>query len=307
MCWLWQDFSAPAHAELPLIAVIAQGKAVIDLRARYETVTDASKTVDGNAGTMRARLGYDTGYWNSFQLGFDFDQNWAIGGTTANTTRNGKTAAPVIPDPAMTTLNRLHLSYASNFDTKFAMGRQRLLIGNQRFARQCRMAPSTEQTWRLHRGWQHPIGGRPDLDLCLLHPPQPYRRPGDTQGTSTNNTVGLQGRPGRDDFKSDSHFMDAVTIGVDDLRAGGLRLPARPLGPGLCQCGGADRHSPFVHCDLWRRWRLAPWLAEGVTAKWRAKMPIRPITPAISCATASITGWAKRSDFLQRADRAGRI
>ena len=31
-------------------------------------------------GTVRARLGYDTGYWNNLQLGFDFDQIWTVGG-----------------------------------------------------------------------------------------------------------------------------------------------------------------------------------------------------------------------------------
>ncbi len=33
----------------------------------------------------------------------------------------------------MTALNRLQISYASDFDTRFVLGRQRLLIGNQRF------------------------------------------------------------------------------------------------------------------------------------------------------------------------------
>ena len=48
--------STAAHAELPLVGIIAQGRAVIDLRARYETVTDNSKAFDANAGTVRARL-----------------------------------------------------------------------------------------------------------------------------------------------------------------------------------------------------------------------------------------------------------
>ena len=109
--------SSAAHAELPLAGIIAQGRAVIDLRARYETVTDNSKALDANAGTVRARLGYDTGYWNSFQLGFDFDQIWSVGGATYNSTRNGKTAYPTVADPAMTALNRLTLTYASVFDT----------------------------------------------------------------------------------------------------------------------------------------------------------------------------------------------
>src|SRR5688572_8032186 len=122
-----------AHAELPLSAVIAQGRAVIDLRVRYETVDDAGRALDANGTTVRARLGYETGYWNSLQVAFDFDQIWTVGGATYNSTRNGKTAYPVIADPSMTALNRLQITYASDFDTKFTLGRQRLVLGNQRF------------------------------------------------------------------------------------------------------------------------------------------------------------------------------
>lgn len=70
---------------------IAQGRPVIDLRGRYETVSDASKAVDANAITLRARLGYETGSWNGLSLQADFDQIWAIGGAAYNSTRNGKT------------------------------------------------------------------------------------------------------------------------------------------------------------------------------------------------------------------------
>src|SRR5215831_16442822 len=122
-----------AKAELPFAEFIAKGRPVIDLRARYETVSDNSKSLDANASTIRARLGYDTGNWNNLQLGFDFDQLWTVGGATYNSTRNGKTAYPTVADPSMTALNRLTLTYASDFDTKFTIGRQRLLIGNQRF------------------------------------------------------------------------------------------------------------------------------------------------------------------------------
>ena len=126
-------FSGAAHAELPLSAIIAQGRAVIDVRARFESVDDASRALDANAGTVRARLGYETGYWNNLQVGFDFDQVWTVGGATYNSTRNGKTGYPVVLDPGMTALNRLQITYASDFDTKVTLGRQGLVIANQRF------------------------------------------------------------------------------------------------------------------------------------------------------------------------------
>ena len=91
--------SVAAYAEDPLTALIAQGTPVIDLRARYETVDDKSKAFDGNAETLRARLGYETGNWNNLQLAFDFDQIWNLGSDNFNSTRNGRTAYPVIADP----------------------------------------------------------------------------------------------------------------------------------------------------------------------------------------------------------------
>src|SRR5581483_10255303 len=125
--------ATPVWAASPLLDAIAAGRPVIDLRARYENVGDNSKPVQtGEAGTLRARLGYETGAWNGLSVQADFDQLWLLGGDY-NSTRNGKTTLPIIADPALTALNRLQLTYASDFDTKFVLGRQRLLIGNQRF------------------------------------------------------------------------------------------------------------------------------------------------------------------------------
>ena len=103
-----------AMAQPALTDAIAAGRPVIDLRARYENVDDASKTPTvGEAATLRARLGYETGAWNGFSVQGDFDQIWLIAGHY-NSTRNGKTNYPVIADPAMTALNRLELTYASD-------------------------------------------------------------------------------------------------------------------------------------------------------------------------------------------------
>ncbi|HKU54976.1 MAG TPA: hypothetical protein VJP60_06400 [Rhizomicrobium sp.] len=207
--------STAAHAELPLVGIIAQGRAVIDLRARFETVSDNSKTLDANAQTVRARLGYDTGYWNNFQLGFDFDQIWTVGGATYNSTRNGKTAYPTIADPAMTTLNRLTLSYASDFDTKFTIGRQRLLIGNQRFV--------GNAGWRQHEQTYDSLSAVntsiQDLTFTYAYIYRVNRIGGPAIPLPSNTTASATGLANY--FKSDSHVMDAVYIGVDNLRLEG--------------------------------------------------------------------------------------
>jgi hypothetical protein len=93
-------------------------------------VDDASKTLNANALTLHARFWHETGSWNGLSLQSDFDQIWTVGGATYNSTRNGKTLYPAIADPSMPAPNRLQLTYASDFDTKFVLGRQRLLIGN---------------------------------------------------------------------------------------------------------------------------------------------------------------------------------
>ena len=219
--------TAAAHAELPLAGIIAQGRPVIDLRARYETVTDNSKTLDANANTIRARLGYDTGYWNNFQLGFDFDQIWTVGGATYNSTRNGKTAYPTVADPSMTALNRLTLTYASDFDTKFTIGRQRLLIGNQRYV--------GNAGWRQHEQTYDSLSAVntsiTDLTFTYAYLYRVNRVNGPAIPVPSNTNPAATGQANY--FKSDSHVMDAVYVGVDNLRLEGYAFLLDLSAPGF--------------------------------------------------------------------------
>jgi len=254
--------STAAHAELPLAGIIAQGRAVIDLRARYETVTDNSKTLDANAGTVRARLGYDTGYWNSFQLGFDFDQIWSVGGATYNSTRNGKTAYPTVADPAMTALNRLTLTYASDFDTKFTIGRQRLLIGNQRFV--------GNAGWRQHEQTYDSLSlvntSIEDLTFTYAYLYRVNRIGGPAIPLPSNTAASSTGLANY--FKSDSHVMDAVYIGVDNLRLEAyaflLDLSAPGFATAPAQLIATSRLSTATYGG---RADYSMALAEGVTGK----------------------------------------
>ncbi|MES2471780.1 MAG: hypothetical protein V4601_02955 [Pseudomonadota bacterium] len=204
--------SGAAHAELPLSAIIAQGRAVIDVRARFESVDDASRVLEANAGTVRARLGYETGYWNSFQVGFDFDQVWTVGGATYNSTRNGKTGYPIVLDPSMTALNRLQLTYASDFDTKFTLGRQRLLVGNQRFV--------GNAGWRQHEQTFDAISAVntsvEDLTFTYAFLHRVNRVGGPNIPVPSNTGPAATGQANY--LKSDSHVMDAVYTGFDGLR-----------------------------------------------------------------------------------------
>ena len=204
--------TAMAKANSALGAIIAQGRPVIDLRARFETVADQSKTLDANANTVRARLGYDTGAWNNFQLGFEFDQIWSVGGATYNSTRNGKTVYPTIADPAMTALNRLTLSYASDFDTKLTLGRQRLLIGNQRFVGNAGWRQH-EQTYDSLSAVNNSIAG---LTVTYAYLYRVNRVNGPEIPVPSITAAAATGQANY--FKSNSHVMDAVYTGVSGLR-----------------------------------------------------------------------------------------
>lgn len=251
-----------AHAELPLVGIIAQGRAVIDLRTRFETVSDNSKTLDANAMTVRARLGYETGYWNNFQLGFDFDQVWTVGGATYNSTRNGKTAYPNIVDPSMTALNRLVLTYASDFDTKFAIGRQRILIGNQRFV--------GNVGWRQHEQTYDSLSAVntsiEDLTFTYAYLYRVNRVGGPAIPVPSTTAAAATGQANY--FKSDSHVMDAVYIGVENLRLEGYTFLLDLSAPGFATAAAQQTATSRLSTATYGgRADYSFPLAEGVTAK----------------------------------------
>lgn len=244
---------------------ITGGRPVIDLRLRYETVDDAARLASANAATLRARLGYETGVWNGLSLQADIDHVWALAGEY-NSTRNGNITLPLVADPAMTALNRLQLTYASDFSTRFVLGRQRLLIGNQRFI--------GNSGWRQHEqtfdGLSAVNMSVPGLTLTYawLHrvnriygPDAPM--PGSTAPAATGQA---------NYFKSDSHVLDAVHTGVAGLRLEAyaflldLRAPSYAVLP--AQQLAAARLSTAT---IGGRGEYTVALSEGVAAKLNAE------------------------------------
>jgi hypothetical protein len=204
-------FASQAAQAQSLSAAIAAGRPVLDLRLRYETVDDASRIPGADAVTLRARLGYETGVWNGLSLQADFDQVWAPDGNY-NSTRNGKTALPVVADPEMTALNRLQLTYASDFDTRFVVGRQRLLIGNQRFI--------GNSGWRQHEqtfdGLSAANTSLPGLTLTYAWLYRVNRVSGPAAPVPSGTAAAAAGQANY--FKSDSHVFDGVYAGVPGLK-----------------------------------------------------------------------------------------
>jgi len=202
--------AASAQAQ-DLGSAIREGRPVIDLRLRHEAVDDAARPMGADAVTLRARLGYETGAWNGLSLQADFDQVWALA-DAYDSTRNGRSARAVVADPAMTALNRLQLTYAADSATRIVLGRQRLLIGNQRFI--------GNSGWRQHEqtfdGVSAVNGSVPGLTLTYAWLHRVNRVWGPEVPAVSSTVPAATGQASY--FKSDSHVLDGVYTGVPGLR-----------------------------------------------------------------------------------------
>ena len=133
--------AAPADSDQPdsLPQAVADGQPILDVRARYEGVDQANLTANGQALTTRLQAGWQTAPYDGFQALVEFaglvhtddaHYNIAIPGGAS---LNGRTQYPIIDDPTFATLNRAQLSWAPDKHFKVTVGRQRILIDDQRF------------------------------------------------------------------------------------------------------------------------------------------------------------------------------
>src|SRR5688500_11938059 len=114
-----------AHAQAdgldPLIGAIGATKPLLDLRLRYETVAQEPFVEDADAATLRGRIGFETGKAWATALLVEGDFVTAIE-DNYNSTINGKTTYPVVPDPESYEINRLQLTNTSIIDTTITLG-----------------------------------------------------------------------------------------------------------------------------------------------------------------------------------------
>jgi hypothetical protein len=112
----------------------------------------------------------------------------------------------------MTALNRLQLTWQSDFATRFVVGRQRLLIGNQRFV--------GNSGWRQHEQTFDAISAvNNSLEGLTLSYAWLYRINrvyGPNPPVPSNTPAAAAGQASY--FKSDSHIMDGIYTGVPGLR-----------------------------------------------------------------------------------------
>lgn len=119
-----------------LDSAITSGKASISGRYRYEFVDQDNALKNANASTLRLRLNYRTGQWRGWSAFAEFDHVFHVliddfnsgAGTSPN-----RSEYSVVADPEGSDLNQLYVDLDPGDNWKYRLGRQRILLDNQRF------------------------------------------------------------------------------------------------------------------------------------------------------------------------------
>lgn len=112
---------------------VQDGKFNLGFRYRYEHVDEEPFTEDANASTLRTRLTWQSAALHDFSALLEMDDLRSVGSDRYNSTRNGETSRPVVPDPEATDLNQAAIRYTGLEHTDIVVGRQRIARGNERF------------------------------------------------------------------------------------------------------------------------------------------------------------------------------
>jgi hypothetical protein len=114
------------------MGAIAETKPIIDTRLRFEDVDQDPMAEQAEALTLRARLGFETGKAWATSLLAEGEFVWPLK-DDYNSTTNGHTSYPTVPDPETYEINRLQLTNTSLPQTTITLGRQRILLDDHRF------------------------------------------------------------------------------------------------------------------------------------------------------------------------------
>jgi len=113
-------------------SAIDQTKLIIDSRLRFESVDERAMPNQAEAVTLRARLGFETGkVWQTALL-VEGEFVWPLR-DHYNSTTNGNLSYPVVADPENHESNRLQLTNTSLPMTTLSVGRQRIVLDDQRW------------------------------------------------------------------------------------------------------------------------------------------------------------------------------
>tara|TARA_R110001606_G_scaffold381211_1_gene542278 strand:- start:73006 stop:74238 length:1233 start_codon:yes stop_codon:yes gene_type:complete len=107
-------------------------KPLFGLRLRYETADQDGFADAAQALTYRVRAGLETGTAFDTSLLIEIEHVDDLI-DDYNSTINGKTGFPVVPDPRGTELNRFQITNTSLPGTRTTLGRQRIVLDDSRF------------------------------------------------------------------------------------------------------------------------------------------------------------------------------
>lgn len=122
---------AAASAPDAAIAAAADAGWTGALRYRHEGVADDAFAREAAADTLRLRLGYQRPLTRGLSAMLEIE-GVATAGNRFNSGANGATAYPVVADPAALEVNQAWLRWQGEWGGA-TLGRQRLLLDNQRF------------------------------------------------------------------------------------------------------------------------------------------------------------------------------
>ena len=128
---------AVAEEKSSFIDALKSGKVIVNLRYRFENVSDDSPDKDAHASTLRTVLGYRTQTYNGFSFQIEAENVTAIGNDLydnlgSGSANNRMRDRSVVADPEVTEINQALLRYLGD-RWQVAAGRQEIVLGDARF------------------------------------------------------------------------------------------------------------------------------------------------------------------------------
>jgi hypothetical protein len=111
---------------------LSSGTALLDLRLRQESVDDDAFSRHASALTLRTRLGWRSTEHNGLFVLIEAEDVRALD-EDYNSSANGRTRYPLVADPEGSEWNQAYLGWKYAEGSQLTLGRQRLLLDNQRY------------------------------------------------------------------------------------------------------------------------------------------------------------------------------
>lgn len=125
-------FSISVHAAETASSAFTAPELKMLFRYRLEAVDQDGLAENALASTLLSRFSLAQQFSHGWSAGGEFDYVAALGDKSYNDSINGKTAYPVVADPAGADLNQAFVQYQSG-EQMLKIGRQRIKLANERF------------------------------------------------------------------------------------------------------------------------------------------------------------------------------